>query len=50
MLSEQEKEPPKRRRVLCEAEALLRAEQESERRTSEQHPKPPNNPVRIVLD
>jgi len=50
MVSEQDKEPPKRGRILCEAEALLRAEEESERRAKEPRPKPPNIPVRILLD
>ena len=49
MPSEQDKERQEGGRMLCEAEAVLRAEQESERRAKEAPPKQTNNPVRIFM-
>ena len=45
---EQEQEPTRNGRTPCEAEALLRAEQESERRASKPRPEQNATPVRIL--
>lgn len=49
MPSEQEQERKGGRRKLCEAEALLRAEQESERREKEPRPEQPKDPARLSI-
>ena len=50
MLWEQDDKPPNSERVLCEAEALLWAEDEIERRAEEAYSEPSNNPVRAPTD
>jgi hypothetical protein len=50
MLLEQDDKPRRDERTLCEAEALLRAEEESERKAEEACSQPANNPVRPPKD
>jgi hypothetical protein len=50
MLLVQDDKPPNSERVLCEAEALLWAEEECERRAEAACSEPSNNPVRAPAD
>jgi len=49
-LEQQNDKSPSVERMLCEAEALLWAEEESERRAEEACSEPSNNPVRAPVD
>lgn len=50
MLFEQDDRAPPSERMLCEAEALLWAEEEFERKAEEACSQPSNNPVRPPAD